>query len=239
MMLVNHRRAVEIAAGTIVATVVLVTMVAFDVTRAAVQPLDDAWLRAMDSIRFAPLVAVAEVFDVAGSVWVTAPLRLGVGLWLLARRRWAHFGALALAVAVSEVGIGLLKGAVARPRPPMALVDTNGFSFPSGHATAGAVTALALVIVLLPPGPARWRWELRAGLFVLAMAVSRTYLGAHWLSDALAGTLFGSAAVLTSVVTVIGLRNRLRPRFFPDATTGPPPYGWDAASSSADATPDR
>lgn len=208
MMLANHRRAVEVTAGTILATVVLVSLVAFDVTRAALQPIDDAWLEAMEVVRVTPLVWLARALDVAGGVWVTVPLRLAVLGWLLYRRRWAHFIALALAVAISEVAIGVIKGAVARPRPPLSLVETSGFSFPSGHATAGAVTALALVIVLWPPGPTRWRWELRAGLFALAMAMSRTYLGAHWLSDAVGGTLLGSAAVLLSVVTVIGLRNR-------------------------------
>ncbi len=239
MMFRDHRRAVEIAAGSVVATVVLMLMVAFDATRAAIQPLDDAWLDAVDAIQFPPLVALAEVLDVAGSAWVTAPLRLAVALWLLKRRRWAHFEALALAVAVSEVGIGLLKGAIARPRPPGGLVQTTGFSFPSGHATASAVTAITLVVVLLPPGPARWRWELRAGLFVFAMALSRTYLNAHWLSDAVAGTLFGTAAVLAAVVTVIGLRNRLRPRFAHAPTGRPPPSPWGASSSPGDATPDR
>jgi undecaprenyl-diphosphatase len=207
MMLTNHRRAAEVAAGTILATVVLVAMVAFDVTRPALQPLDDAWLEAMEAIRVTPALWLARALDVAGGAWVTVPVRVAVLVWLIYRRRWAHFIALALAVAISEVAIGVIKAGVARPRPSLSLVETSGFSFPSGHATAGAVTALALVIVLWPPGPARWRWELRAGLFALAMAVSRTYLGAHWLSDAVGGTLLGSAAVLLSVVTVIGLRN--------------------------------
>lgn len=240
MMLTNHRRAVEVAAGTILATVVLVAMVAFDVTRAALQPLDDAWLEAMEAVRIPPLVWLAKALDVVGGVWVTAPLRVAVLVWLLYRRRWAHFIALALAVAISEVAIGVIKAGVARPRPPMSLVETSGFSFPSGHATAGAVTALALVIVLWPPGPARWRWELRAGLLVLAMAVSRTYLGAHWLSDAVAGTLLGSAAVLLSVVTVIGVRNRLHRRRSlapPSSASTPPPVV--RASRAGGGTRDR
>jgi membrane-associated phospholipid phosphatase len=240
MMLLNHRRAVELAAGTLVATVVLFAMVGFDVTRAAVQPVDDAWLDAMQAVRVAPLEALAKVLDVAGGTWVTWPVRLAVALWLLFRRRWAHLGALALAVAVSEVGIGVFKALIARPRPPGLLVHVTGFSFPSGHATAAAVTAIALVVVLLPPGPSRWRWEVRAMLFVLAMALSRTYLGAHWLSDAVAGTLFGTAVVLASVVVVIGLRNRLRPRWFPEparsAAPSPPPAG---ATSTGGTTPGR
>jgi hypothetical protein len=107
MMLLNHRRAVELAAGTLLATVVLFAMVAFDVTRAAVQPVDDAWLAAMKAVQVPPLDALAKVLDVAGGTWVTWPVRAAVGVWLVFRRRWAHFGALALAVAVSEVGIGL------------------------------------------------------------------------------------------------------------------------------------
>jgi len=134
-------------------------------------------------------------------------------------------GALLLAVAASEIGLGQLKDLVERPRPPSPLVHTTGFSFPSGHATATAVSALALVIMLLPPGPARWGWEVRAVLFSLVMALSRTYLQAHWLSDAVAGTLFGTAVVLASVVVVVGLRNRLRPRLFPDTPPPRPPQG--------------
>ena len=89
-------------------------------------------------------------------MWVSAPVRVGLAVWLAHRRRWAHLGALLLAVAASEVGLGQLKDLVERPRPPSPLAHTTGFSFPSGHATATAVSALAPVIMLLPPGPARW-----------------------------------------------------------------------------------
>jgi undecaprenyl-diphosphatase len=71
------------------------------------------------------------------------------------------------------------------------LYATDSFSFPSGHAIAGAVTAVGIVIALLPPGPKRWRWEVQAGVFAGLMALSRTYLGVHWLSDVVGGTLLG------------------------------------------------
>lgn len=216
-MLLNHRRAVTLAVAAVVAAVVLLVVVADTDTRPAVQWVDDRWLRAMRAVRVTPLTWVARALDLAGGAWVTVPVRLAVAVWLTWRRRWAQLGAFALAVGISEVGIGLLKDLVGRPRPPAPLVHTTGFSFPSGHATAGAVTALALVVVLLPPGPNRWGWEVRAGVFTLVMALSRTYLEAHWLSDAVAGTLFGSGVVFISVGLVLGLRNRLRPRLFPEA----------------------
>ncbi len=229
MLLANHRRAVGTALAAVTFAVVLLFLVANEATRPAVQRVDDGWLDVMDRVRVAPLTWLARVLDVAGGAWVTVPVRLGVALWLAHRRRWAHLGALVLAVAVSELSIGVLKDLVARPRPPTPMVETSGFSFPSGHAIAGAVSALALVIMLLPPGPDRWAWEMRAVLFVLAMALSRTYLSAHWLSDVVAGTLFGSAVLLSSVVLVVGLRNRLRPRFFPDVPLPPVPPSRRAA----------
>ena len=217
MLIANHRRAVTVAVTAVGAALVLLVLVEVRATRPAVQAVDDGWLDAMREVRAGPLTWLARTLSAAGGPWVTIPVRLAVGLWLAHRRRWAHLAAFVLAVAVSEVSIGVLKDLVARPRPPGSLVGTSGFSFPSGHAIAGAVTALALVIMLLPPGPDRWAWEVRATLFALGIALSRTYLGAHWLSDVVAGTLYGAAVLLTSVVVVVGIRNRLRPRFFPHA----------------------
>src|SRR5206468_1954719 len=59
-----------------------------------------------------------------------------------------------------------------------------------------AVTAVGLVVALLPPGHSRWVWERRAVLYASLMALSRTYLGAHWLSDVVAGGLLGGAIAL-------------------------------------------
>jgi len=39
-------------------------------------------------------------------------------------------------------------------------------------------------------------WERRAALYVSVMAVTRVYLGAHWLSDVVAGALLGSGIAL-------------------------------------------
>ena len=85
-----------------------------------------------------------------------------------------------------------MKALYDRPRPAHGLIATHGSAFPSGHAIAGAVTAVGIVVVLLPPGPARWAWELRAAVFAVVMAFSRAYLGVHWLSDVVAGGLLGT-----------------------------------------------
>jgi undecaprenyl-diphosphatase len=81
------------------------------------------------------------------------------------RRHWLRLAAFALAVLTSELLIGPVKAAYGRDRPPGSLIETSAAAFPSGHAIAGAVTAVGLVLVLAPPGPSRWRWEVRAVAF--------------------------------------------------------------------------
>ncbi|MGH9265384.1 MAG: phosphatase PAP2 family protein [Acidimicrobiales bacterium] len=190
-MLLNHRRALRLVGVLGVVTVVVFLVVGTDPNRGFVQDIDDGFLETMVDARFTPLVWLAEAMALAGSVWVNWPVRVVVMVLLGAKRRWLQLSAFVLAVATSEPLIGLLKALYERPRPPEGLLSTDSFSFPSGHAVAGAVTAVGIVIVLLPPGPRRWRWEVQAAVFAGLMALSRTYLGVHWLSDVVAGTLLG------------------------------------------------
>jgi undecaprenyl-diphosphatase len=96
-------------------------------------------------------------------------------------------------------------------------VATTGYSFPSGHAVAGTATAVALVVVLLPAGAPRRKWEAVAVAFAFLMAFSRVYLHAHWLSDVVAGVLLGTgvalgAASLVTEVRDVGMRRLGHPR---------------------------
>ena len=190
-MLLNHRRALRLVAGTAVATLIVFLLVGTDANRGFVQDVDDWWHDVMVSARLEPLVWVAKALAFAGSVWLNWPIRVVVLVLLAVKRRWLQLTAFALALATSEPLIGILKELYERPRPVGGLYATDSFSFPSGHAIAGAVTAVGIVIVLLPPGPRRWRWELQAAVFAGLMALSRTYLGVHWLSDVIGGTLLG------------------------------------------------
>ena len=190
-MLLNHRRALRVCGALLLATVVVFLLVGTDPNRGLVQDFDDAFLRLMVDLRVSWLVTVAKALSVAGGVWINWPLRVLVMALLAVRRRWLQLVAFVLAVVTSEPLIGLLKDAYGRPRPPDSLIGTGGLSFPSGHAVAGAVTAVGIVVVLVPPGATRWRWELLAAWFAVLMALSRTYLSAHWLSDVVAGGLLG------------------------------------------------
>ena len=174
---------------------------------ASIQRPDDAWLRLMISARDAPLTAVAKFFSILGLVYITLPVRIAIAGFLALRRRWWHLAAFTAAVVLSEVLIGMLKGIYDRPRPPGSLVATTAASFPSGHAIAASVTTVAAVIALVPPGRRRAWWGAAAVTFSILMALSRAYLAAHWLSDALAGVLLGTSCALTAAM-VVGLIQR-------------------------------
>jgi undecaprenyl-diphosphatase len=206
-VLTNHRRALLYAVGLLVATIVVFALVAFDSTLAGVQAVDDAVFRRANDSRSGPLTALARVLDVIGGGWVLIPLRIAVAVWLLVQRRWRALSAWLLIWLVAELAVRVFKVLYERPRPPEALVETTGFSFPSGHAVATAATAIALVLVLLPPGHRRRHWEVYAVLFSFAMALSRVYLNAHWFSDVVAGTLLGAGVALAVAGLVTEVRD--------------------------------
>ena len=201
-------RDVVVTAVVLALTAVAFAAVADHGILAHLQRADDWWLRLMTSGRLAPATLIAKVFNVLGLVWVTLPVRLAIAGFLALRRRWWHLAAFAAAVVLSEVLIGLLKGIYDRGRPPDSLVATSGASFPSGHSVAATVTVVAAVIALVPPGPRRVAWGAAAAGFSVLMALSRAYLGAHWLSDALAGVLLGTACALLAALVVSVLQRR-------------------------------
>jgi membrane-associated phospholipid phosphatase len=154
------------------------------------------------------LTHVFDVFDLTGKGIFTIPLRTVLLLVLMFRRRWAASIAFALAWALSEVLVEVLKPWYGRGRPPFPLVHTVSYSFPSGHATAAAAITVAIVLAFMRPGHRRRVWFLVAIVFSFTMALSRVYLGAHWLSDVETGVLLGSGAAVGSFALVESIKQR-------------------------------
>jgi undecaprenyl-diphosphatase len=128
---------------------------------------------------------------------------LGVAA-LLAAWRWARRdrpGAMLLAVVpAGELLNLLLKQLFQRVRPlavdPMAHLGT--FSFPSGHAVAATVfygAACMLVVQRARSRALRVLAAVTAVCMVALVGFSRVYLGAHYLSDVLAGACVGILCV--------------------------------------------
>jgi undecaprenyl-diphosphatase len=75
---------------------------------------------------------------------------------------------------------------------------------------AASVTALAAVIALVQPGRRRVIWGMAAAVFAALMALSRAYLGAHWLSDAIAGLRLGTSCALAAAAAAGRAQRRWR-----------------------------
>jgi undecaprenyl-diphosphatase len=252
--LLSDRRRDSIAAAILtIITALFFVVMAFRNNITGIQRLDDRWLHLMLNVRVAPLTAIANVFNVLGLVYVTLPVRLAVAGYLAWRRRWWHFAAFVSAMVVSEVLIGTVKSLYDRTRPPVryAIVHTSGASFPSGHAVAASVTTVAIVIALFPDGPQRFWWGAGAAVFSFVMTLSRTYLAAHWLTDAVAGTLLGVTVALDCALVVQEIwdaseRRKLRRAgatggaVSPPSSASPGPPGGAAIGAREDSgTPDH
>ncbi|PPH58088.1 hypothetical protein C5D25_13360 [Rathayibacter sp. AY1D7] len=134
----------------------------------------------------------------AGLVGTTLiPLGI-VAVLLVFRRRWAALY-YAIAALVSVGATQLVKELVGRARPADMLVTSDYGSFPSGQTANAATTAMVLALVF----PLLWAW-IAGFLDSLAMMASRTYLGAHWLSDTVGGLRVGMGGALVVWARVAG-----------------------------------
>jgi membrane-associated phospholipid phosphatase len=223
LLLAYPRRDIAVTAITVVLTAAIFAAVASQGVLAHIQHVDNAWLRLMVSNRSAPVTAFAKFLNLLGLVYVTLPVRIAITGYLALRRRWWHLAAFVAAIAASEALIGTLKGIYDRARPTGSLVGTSGASFPSGHSIAATVTVVAAVIALVPPGRRRAWWGVGAVAFSVLMALSRAYLAAHWLSDAIAGVLLGMSCALLAALVVGALQRRWRDHHPVPAAHGPAP----------------
>jgi undecaprenyl-diphosphatase len=94
-----------------------------------------------------------------------------------------------------------------RPRPSWTdpITTAGATSFPSGHATAVATAAVALLLVTF--GLVRSQRVRRAALAVAAVTVaavcaSRIFLGVHFFSDIIGGIAFGTLLVMSTAWVV-------------------------------------
>jgi undecaprenyl-diphosphatase len=159
--------------------------------------------------RTGAVTALARAVTASGDSPVLFPLVALAALLVAGRtRRWQP-GVAALAVVAGGMWVRLVVSRLvrdARPPPADRLVVAHGFSFPSGHAATSALVAGALAWLLgglLVSRRLRLTVAGCLGAWAVAVALSRLYLGVHWISDVVGSWLLAGAflGVLRSVST--------------------------------------
>jgi membrane-associated phospholipid phosphatase len=146
------------------------------------------------------LTTAAIAITNAGSPVAMAVLA-GLAAVILWWRRSPRTGIVVVATLACATGVSTLtKALVGAQRPPRAtqLILEVDPSYPSGHVT-GTLALVGIVAVVVGRGRSlAIRTALAVGVasITLMVALTRLYLGVHWLFDVVGGCLLGGAAVL-------------------------------------------
>ncbi|HWI31570.1 MAG TPA: phosphatase PAP2 family protein [Microbacterium sp.] len=154
--------------------------------------IDEWWMTLLAATRGKGLLGVSYVMNFLGAGWFgvfAVPIAVAVA-FLIARRPWAAVFFVGSSIAGAAL-VQIMKHVFGRARPEEIIVISDFGSFPSGH-VANAATIAVAVWVLFP----RIWVALVGAAYILLMAFSRTYLGAHWFSDTIGGMLVGASAAL-------------------------------------------
>ncbi|MBE0417301.1 MAG: phosphatase PAP2 family protein [Coriobacteriia bacterium] len=171
----------------------------------AFQDIDARISEAMRGVGLPAAKALARAFSFLGSGWVMAALTVLGSFWLLVRGRRAEAVLLAATMVLGTMAGNTLKEVVERARPGLEVARIpipESYSFPSGHALAaflyfGIVAFLFFVLARSVPVKL-WAW-LGCSLLAFGVAISRVYLGVHYLGDIIASWMLGSAFLLVAV----------------------------------------
>lgn len=177
---------------------------------------DAEWLEEMLENRSIWLDTPALLMDWLGGGLVgvlVVPLAT-IAVLCIVKRFWAALY-YAIAAAVSAGVVQLLKGLFDRARPEEIMVISDAGSFPSGHVANAATVAVSLGIIL----SRTWVW-IAGVLYTVLMLLSRTYLGAHWLTDTIGGILVGAGIAVIVWAPFATRLERERDRKRGDAPAG-------------------
>ena len=152
-------------------------------------------------------VTIATGVSLIGGPTAMAALMVAGAIYLLVRReKLLLYGWL-----VAFIGGGALDWALKtifrrdRPSFPNPFVHVLGYSFPSGH-SMGSLIGYGMLAYLVAHFVRRRGIDLLvgacAGVLVLSIGFSRLYLGAHYLSDVLAGFAAGIVWLAANIIAL-------------------------------------
>ena len=152
-------------------------------------------------ITFSKIISI--IFDT--TVMVIISLVLSVYLWKKYSKQEAIF--FSFVMLCDAIILFLLKFLFKIPRPISKFVTESDFAFPSGHATTSVVFfGLLTYLIIRKAKNFKLKTILISVFMILLIAISRLYLGIHWLTDILGGFALG-IFILTGFIIIKKLKN--------------------------------
>ncbi len=194
-----------ISAGVLLLVAVILLLAIGILTHGPIVRLDAAMSLASFSHRVPWLDRLMIAVSAAGDGLERTTATVLIVVFLLWRRRWLAALALALVMTASAILVPSLKTAFHFARPSLLYSGADAFSFPSGHAASAAALFVMLAFITGRGASTSGRWIVGglAALIIGLTGLSRIHVGAHWLSDVLAGFALGGALGLAGIMLAL------------------------------------
>lgn len=171
-------------------------------------PLNQTILSWMVSQRETNLTNIAKIVTtIANPIIFASIVGIVVIIWAMIKREVWRPILLASAMATAALTSIILKSVIRDARPPqidmVPLFETD-FSFPSGHTLGMAVFLFVIGYLIYSRHFSTlrfWAWIIIALIGTLLIALSRLYLGYHWLTDVMAS--LGLGLIILAIVIFI------------------------------------
>ena len=182
-----------------IAVVLFLGMTAAILFFPAFQDIDERISGVIRDVHVPGFVAVAEFLTTIGTGMVMVALTLAGVAFLLLKRWRAEAVLLALTMAAGTTAGSVLKQVIDRARPGIEVARIpvpDSYSFPSGHALSAFLffgIVAFIFFVRAREVSVKFGGIIACTLLALGVALSRVYLGVHFLGDIIASWLLGSA----------------------------------------------
>ncbi len=161
------------------------------------------YIRGFTSVK---LTKLAIILTQLGSAFIEFGLMLVIGgFWLFRLKHVRQTAILTICLTGGWLLNLVLKTAFRRARPDIQhLIEVGGYSFPSGHAMVSTafygMLGYLLWLNLREQSKPGWYVPVITVLLIIAIGISRIYLGVHFPSDVLAGFAAGGLWLIGCIV---------------------------------------
>ncbi len=179
-----------------------------------------------NDLRILNLVSIFQNFQLAKwFYWITILgewkfiiLLFPVLFWVLRKKIHLFISAFTGFVLVG-LSVTTLKNIIQRPRPELAMIPETSFAFPSGHAAFSTFFYGFIIYLIFKLLKKRWRTKINfafvISILIVAIGFSRVYLGVHFASDIVAGTVLRIEILIITIYTSKYLESKLKFEFYP------------------------